>query len=65
MSFAFRHEGREVDGAVEFAITPNGTIRTRESSKGDDWMDATQFVTEIVAERETEGFFGPGTSSAS
>ncbi len=65
MSFAFRHAGRGIDGSVEFAITPNGTIHTKGSSKGDDWMDATQFVTEIVSEHGTRGFFGcdkPGES---
>lgn len=58
MSFAFRHEGRGINGSVEFAIIPNGTIRIKGSSKGDDWMDATQFVTGIVAESGAGGFFG-------
>ncbi|MBA3379029.1 MAG: sucrase ferredoxin [Chloroflexia bacterium] len=57
MSFAFQHTGHGIDGSVEFAITPNGTIRTKGSSKGDDWIDATQFVTNIVAEQDTRGFF--------
>lgn len=60
MSFAFRHEKRGIDGAVEFAIIPDGTIRTKGSSKGDDWLDAPQFVTEIVSERGTNGFFDQG-----
>lgn len=58
MTFAFRHAGRGVNGQVEFETVPNGTIRTKGSSKGDDWMDATQFVTEIVSESGANGFFG-------
>ncbi|MDQ3656474.1 MAG: sucrase ferredoxin [Chloroflexota bacterium] len=58
MSFTFRHGARGIDGSVEFAIIPNGTIRTKGSSKGDDWLDATQFTTEIVSEQGTQGFFG-------
>ena len=60
MTFAFRHEGRGVDGWVKIAIIPDGTIRTKGSSKGDDWLDAPQFVTEIVSEHGTHGFFEPG-----
>jgi hypothetical protein len=58
MSFDFRHEQRGIDGSVEFAVIPNGAIRTKGTSKGDDWMDAPQFTTEIVMERDTGGFFG-------
>lgn len=65
MSFAFQHREHGIDGSVEFAIIPDGTIRTKGSSKGDDWLDATQFVTEIVTAHGTEGFFGPGTSRES
>ena len=58
MTFTFRHEARSIDGTVEIAIIPDGTIRTKGSSKGDDWLDAPQFVTEIVSEHGTHGFFG-------
>lgn len=59
MSFAFQHRERGIDGSVEFEVIPNGTIRTKGTSKGDDWIDAPQFLTEIVSEQDTQGFFGP------
>lgn len=61
MSFAFQHTGRGIDGSVELAIIPNGTIRTKGSSKGSDWMEATQFTAGIVAETDAAGFFSPET----
>lgn len=65
MTFAFRHAARGIDGQVEFAMTPTGTIRTKGTTKGADWIDAPQFITQIVSEHGTQEFFGDGFSSES
>ena len=60
VGFEVRHVGLGVSGTVTVEITHAGTIRTKDTSKGEDWHDAQQYHTRIVACEGLEGLFGEG-----